>query len=364
MKYVDEYRNARLAKKLSSFIGEKVKTSTRTYSIMEVCGTHTNTFFRFGLKSLLPEAIRLISGPGCPVCVTEALYIDNAVSLARMKDVIVATYGDMVKVPGSRSSLYYEKARGCDIRVVYSATDALRIAEASPSKKVVFLAVGFETTAPTVAMTLLEAKKKGIDNFFVYVAHKQIPPALRHLLKDRSLGINGFILPAHVSTIIGVEPYSFLQKHRIPCVIAGFEPLDMLQGMAMLVEQIISERPRVEIQYDRVVKREGNRKAQQMLRKVFVSVDAHWRGLGAIPRSGYALRREFSAFDAERFFELKKRGNTQREPRGCLCGNVLKGKNVPTDCSLFGRACTPDKPVGPCMVSSEGSCSVYYKYRG
>ncbi len=361
MKYVDEYRSLKLAKKLSRGIRQLVSGDSRSYKFMEVCGTHTDTFFRFGLKDLIPENVRLISGPGCPVCVTDTSYIDKAASLARLKDVIITTFGDMMKVPGSSSSLYKERARGGDIRIVSSTLEALKIAEGNPSKNVIFLAVGFETTAPTIGIAVLEAKKKKINNFFVYSAHKLIPPALKHLLKDPDVCIDGFILPAHVSAIIGADAYNFLKKSGVPCVIAGFEPLDMLQGIAMLLNQIKSGRPKVEIQYNRVVKKEGNKKAQRILRKVFRVSDAAWRGLGNIRRSGLKLNSEFSRFDAERHFKVKSSASSKDE-KYCLCGEVLKGKNVPPDCRLFAKTCTPESPKGPCMVSSEGSCSVHYKY--
>ncbi len=329
---------------------------------MEVCGTHTDTFFKFGLKTLLPKNVNLISGPGCPVCVTDASYIDNAISLAGSKDVIITTFGDMMKVPGSSSSLYKERARGGDVRIVYSTLDALRIAECHPSKKVIFLGVGFETTAPTIGMAILEAKKKKIKNFFIYSAHKLIPPALKCLLKDSEACIDGFILPAHVSTIIGADAYDFLKRFNVPCVIAGFEPLDMLQGIAMLLNQLKSKRPKVEVQYNRVVKKAGNKKAQRVLKKVFRVSDSIWRGIGNIPRSGLKIANEFSSFDAEKHFNIKRVTSSPGYEKHCLCGEILKGKNIPPDCRLFAKICTPEDPKGPCMVSSEGSCSIHYKY--
>jgi len=362
LKYVDEYRNLKLAEKLSAGIHKLIDGDSRSYNFMEVCGTHTNTFFRFGLRSLLPENVQLISGPGCPVCVTDTSYIDNSISFAGLKDVIITTFGDMMKVPGSSSSLYHERARGHDVRMVYSTLDALKIAERSPFKKVIFLAVGFETTAPTIGIAILEAKKRNIKNFFIYSAHKLIPPALKQLLKDSDIRIDGFILPAHVSTIIGLTPYQFLEKFNIPGVIAGFEPLDMLQGIAMLLNQLKSGKRGIEVQYDRVVKKEGNKKAQRVLKKVFKVSDAKWRGLGDIPRSGLKLRGEFRDFDAERRFKIKNARPYLRSERYCICGEILKGKNKPKDCKLFAKVCTPDDPKGPCMVSSEGSCSIYYKY--
>lgn len=363
MKYIDEYRNSKLAEKLSRKIHNFTDNENQSYKFMEVCGTHTNTFFRFGLKSLLPENVRLISGPGCPICVTDTSYIDNSISFARLRDVIVITFGDMMKVPGSFSSLYKERAKGGDIRIVYSTLDALKIAERNPSKKVIFLAVGFETTAPTIGMAILEAKKSNIKNFFIYPGHKLIPPALKQLVGDSNLRIDGFILPAHVSAIIGREPYQFLEKLEIPGVIAGFEPLDMLQGIAMLLDQLKSGKAKIEVQYDRVVKRKGNKKAQHILEKIFTVSSARWRGLGDIPRSGLKLRREFKEFDAERYFKIKTARPALKTKKYCFCGEILKGKNTPEDCRLFAKVCTPENPKGPCMVSSEGSCSIHYKYR-
>ncbi len=363
MKYVDEYRNLKLAKKLSQKIHELVGDDSRNYNFMEVCGTHTDTFFKFGLKTLLPESVNLLAGPGCPVCVTEASFIDNAIFLAGLKDVMITTFGDMVKVPGSSSSLYKERAEGRDIRIVYSTLDALKIAENNPSKDIVFLGVGFETTAPTIAMAILEAKKKKMKNFFIYSAHKLIPPALKILLKDPDVCVDGFILPAHVSTIIGADPYDFLKKLKVPSVIAGFEPLDMLQGIAMLLNQLKSKRPKVEVQYNRVVKKGGNKKAQRVLKKVFRTSDSTWRGIGNIPRSGLRIANEFSSFDAEKHFNIKKTTSPSEYEKHCLCGEILKGKNIPPDCRLFAKVCTPEDPKGPCMVSSEGSCSIHYKYK-
>jgi len=360
MKYIDEYRNPDLAERLSRRIHNLARAG-RDYNFMEVCGTHTNTFFKFGLRTLLSSNVRLISGPGCPVCVTDASYIDNAISLAGIKGSVIATYGDMIKVPGSSSSLEREKARGRDIRVVYSSLDALSIAEDNPSENVIFLAVGFETTAPASAVALLEARKRKIKNFFVYSGHKLIPPAMKYLLKDPDARIDGFILPAHVSAIIGAGAYGFLVRSGVFSVIAGFEPLDMLQGIAILLEQMKSGRPRIEIQYDRVVRKSGNIKARGVLKKVFAVYDSGWRGLGLIPKSGLRIRSEFKYFDAERRFKIKNRSSSGRRSY-CICPDVLKGKNIPTDCRLFAKSCTPERPKGPCMVSGEGICGVYYRY--
>lgn len=360
MKYVDEFRNLKLAEKLSREINE-VASGDKRYNFMEVCGTHTNTFYRFGLKSLLPKNLRLISGPGCPVCVTDASYIDNAVALAALSDVILTTFGDMVKVPGSYSSLYHERTKGRDIRVVYSSLDALEIAEKNPSKNVIFLGVGFETTAPTVAMAILGASQRKIKNFSVYSAHKLIPPAMKGILESKDVALDGFILPAHVSSIIGANAYRFLKKFGLPGVVAGFEPLDMLQGILMLVRQAKSGKSEIENQYNRVVTNTGNKKAQLILRKVFRPCDAAWRGLGDIPGSGLAIRKELASFNAEKRFKLKK--VEAAVPKYCLCGDVIKGLKMPEDCKLFCKVCTPENPKGPCMVSSEGTCSIHYKYK-
>jgi len=360
MKYIDEFRDLKLAKKLAAKIAE-LAAGERRYNFMEVCGTHTNTFYRFGLGKLLPKNIRLISGPGCPVCVTDASYIDNAIALASMKDTIVTTFGDMMKVPGTQSSLYREKAKGRDIKVVYSSLDALKIAEKNPSKDVIFLGVGFETTAPTVAMAILEAKKRKIKNFSVYSAHKIIPPAMKALLNDKNVALDGFILPAHVSSIIGEDGYKFLSKFGIPGVIAGFEPLDMLEGILMLVRERREGKSEIENEYKRAVKKSGNKIAQGVLKRVFVPEDAVWRGIGRIRRSGLAIRDGFKEFDARTRFGIKEKKTAVN--RCCLCGEVIKGVKMPEDCRLFVRVCKPDNPKGPCMVSSEGTCGIHYRYK-
>ena len=366
MKYIDEFRDLKLAQNISAEIKKAAKPasgglSKKYYNFMEVCGTHTNTFYRFGLPKLLPENVRLISGPGCPVCVTDESYIDNAIMLADLKDTIITTFGDMMKVPGSSSTLYRERAKGHDIRIVYSSLDALKIAEDNPAKNVVFLGVGFETTAPTIAMAIIEAKKIGIRNFFVYSAHKIIPPAMEALLKDENVALDGFILPAHVSSIIGADGYKFLKKFKIPGVIAGFEPLDMLEGILMLLREVKSGRAEIENEYTRVVKKAGNKVAQAVLKKVFIVSDAAWRGIGEIPKSGLAIRKEFSAYDAEKKFGIRRKKVAIN--KYCLCGEVIKGVKVPEDCKLFAKACNPENPKGPCMVSSEGTCGIHYKYR-
>ena len=317
---------------------------------------------RFGLKDLLPKNIKLFSGPGCPVCVTPSSYIDKAIAYAQREDVLIATFGDMLRVPGSRLSLQEIRSQKGNCEVVYSPLDALGLAENNRDKKVIFLGVGFETTAPTIAATIREARKRGIKNFFVFCGHKVMPPALKALVDDEGLKLDGFILPAHVSTIIGSLPYDFLAKrYKIACVIAGFEPLDIMQGISILVDEIRDKKPRVEIQYSRVARPEGNKAAQKIMKDVFLPVDSEWRGLGVIPKSGLAIRKVFSRFDAEAAIPLKL-PRTQRGDKGCICGEVLKGMKEPGDCKFFAKACTPEHPIGPCMVSSEGTCAARYSY--
>jgi hydrogenase expression/formation protein HypD len=330
-------------------------------SFMEVCGTHTVAIFRHGIRGLLPPEMRLLSGPGCPVCVTDQRDLDVAVALAGRKDVILTTFGDMMRVPASSSSLEREKGRGADIRLVYSVLDALAVAEANPEKKVVFLAVGFETTSPSIACAVVEAEGRDLRNFFILPCHKLIPPAMRVLVNSGDLRLDGFLCPGHVSAVIGSRPYEFLaREYGLSCVVAGFEPLDVLRALYQLVLQVAEGRSEVEIEYRRVVKPEGNPAALAMLHRVFREAPARWRGLGLIPGSGLALRPEFERFDAVRAIPVEV--PDPEEPEGCLCGEILRGAKTPYDCGLFGTVCTPDHPVGPCMVSTEGTCSAYFKY--
>jgi len=362
VKYLEEFRNFELAQKLSQKIKEIAKGAGQI-KLMEVCGTHTMAIHKFGIKSLLPENIRLISGPGCPVCVTPNNYIDHAIALSQKKGTLITTFGDMLRVPGSSKSLEQSRAEGGAVKMVYSPQDALKLAEENPDLKVVFLAVGFETTSPAIARTLEEAEEQGIRNFYLLVGHKLIPPAMKALVENERIGINGFICPAHVSTIIGLEPYRFLAKdYNIPCVVAGFEPLDILQGILMLVEMIVSGKADVKNQYRRVASDAGNKKAQELLAKIFEPADSEWRGLSIIPKSGYKLKEKYSHRDAEKMIPVEV--EPSREHKGCRCGEVLQGLIEPPECPLYGKVCTPEKPVGPCMVSSEGSCSAYYKYVG
>lgn len=339
------------------------QTSRKKIRLMEVCGTHTVSIFRSGIRSLLPETVTLISGPGCPVCVTDQRDIDAFILLAGIRDVIVTTFGDLMRVPGTRSSLLRERARGSDIRVVYSPLDALTIARENPARKVVFLGVGFETTAPTIAAALAMARQEKIDNFLVYSAHKRVPPALMALMGLPGIRLDGFMLPGHVSVIIGAGAYRpFVAQHPIPAVIAGFEPTDILQAIARLVTQIESGKAILENAYPRVVTEAGNPKALKLLSDVFETVDAPWRGLGGIAGSGLKLQKAFEAFDAEKAFDLTS--CEAFEPTGCDCGEILTGRKAPSACALFRKTCTPEHPIGPCMVSTEGTCAAYYRYEG
>jgi hydrogenase expression/formation protein HypD len=358
MKYIDEYRDGGIARALS----DKIRAiSTRRVRLMEICGTHTMAIFRHGIRSLLPGTVDLVSGPGCPVCVTATEDMDRSMKLAREPGVIVTTFGDMLRVPGTNSSLQAERANGADVRMVYSTFDALTIARKNPDHPVVFLGVGFETTAPTVAAAVKTAHESNLDNFLVLSAHKLLPPAMDALLSGGTLDIDGFICPGHVTTIIGTSSYqSVVDRYRVPCVVVGFEPLDILQGILMLVQQIEADEARVEIQYVRGASPEGNPSALRLMDEVFEPCDTPWRGLGIIPMSGLALREKYAAHDAARRFDLEV--PAAKEPAGCLCAEVLRGVARPFDCKLFRKACTPRSPVGPCMVSSEGTCAAYFKY--
>ena len=330
-------------------------------TLMEVCGTHTVAIARNGIRGLMPEGVRLASGPGCPVCVTSNHDIDKVIALARVPEVTIATFGDMTRVPGSTSSLLAEQAAGRSVEIVYSPLDALRLAADNPDRQIVFVGVGFETTTPLVAMAIKRAKAMGLKNFTVYGAHKNMPGALEVIINDPALKLDALILPGHVSTIIGVEPYRFLaEKYGIPGVITGFEPVDVLQGIAMIMRQLHEGRAEIEIAYARGVMAEGNPVALAAIDEVFETCPATWRGLGEIPGSGYRIREEFADFDAMRRFRPEV--EPVREHKGCRCGDVLRGIMAPNDCPLFRTVCTPENPVGPCMVSSEGSCAAYYRY--
>ncbi len=359
MKYVDEFRNLKIAEKLYRLINEEAE-GLRQVNFMEVCGTHTMAVERFGIRQMLPENMRLISGPGCPVCVTPKNYIDRAIALTSLENVIVFSFGDMLKVPGTNTSLFKQKSKG-RVRIVYSAFDAVLFAEKNKDKRIVFLGIGFETTAPTVAASVKYAKVKKLKNFFVFSGHKVMPPAMKILAKDKLVNIKGFLCPAHVSAIIGMKSYAKIcEEYKIPCVIAGFEPLDILHSVLMLIRQVKRKKAKVENQYNRVVKFSGNTKALRLMDEVFSVNDSDWRGIGVIKNSGLILSKGYRDFDAEKnidFPEVKTSVD-----KGCICGSVLKGIKTPLDCALFYKKCTPENPYGACMVSSEGACAAYYKY--
>jgi len=333
----------------------------RRVSFMEVCGTHTVNAFRCGLHSLMPSNVRLLSGPGCPVCVTSQGDIDMMIELARRGDVTICTYGDMLRVTGSGGNLEEARGQGAEVRVVYSSLEAVRLAAAEPDRKVVFTGVGFETTTPPTAAAVLEAEARNLKNFSVLVSHKRIMPAMRALLDSGQVRVDGFLCPGHVSAIIGYAAFApVVRRYDLPCVIAGFEDLQIAAGLARLAEMVRDRRPTLENLYPQAVTRWGNRRAQNLIRRVFRSADATWRGLGAIPGSGLSLRGRFARFDAQQVFGLSAPNSP--EPPGCRCGEVITGRVEPSECKLFGTACTPVRPMGPCMVSSEGTCQAWFKY--
>jgi len=357
MKYIDEYRDKELVDKLV----HQIRTiSKKDIVLMEVCGGHTWAIQKFGIPSLMPANVRLISGPGCPVCVTDRRFLDHAIALSRIPDVIITTYGDLIRVPGSTSSLAGEKSKGADVRIVYSILDALKIAKENPSKKVVFLGVGFETTTPPSAAGLINAKKENLKNFFLLSSHKIMPPAMGALI-DEGVAINGYIAPGHVSVITGTKIYEALpSKYHVGCVVCGFEPVDILQTIYMLIKQHEENDYKVEIQYRRAVTPEGNVKAQEAIQEVFSLRDEWWRGLGTLPNSGLGVNEKYADFDAERMIPVEV--EPTREDKGCICGEILKGLKKPNDCKLFGKACTTSNPVGACMVSHEGACNAYFRF--
>ena len=358
MKFVEEYRDPELGKKLLERIHERSRKHIR---LMEFCGGHTVAIFRHGLRQLLPPNIDMLSGPGCPVCVTATTDLDKAIALGKLPDVIITSCGDMVRVPGSNSSLQKAKAEGADIRIVYSTQDALAIAQDNPEKSVVFIGIGFETTAPTVAASILQAEQENIKNYYVLSLHKVCPPIMKAILDLGEVRLNGIICPGHVSAVIGSRPYRFIaEDYHIACAVSGFEPVDILLAVDRLVEQIENDKPAVEIAYRRGVKEEGNLPALHLMDTVFEVGEANWRGIGLVPGSGLNIKKEYERFDAEKNFDIKV--PPSREPKGCICGAVLRGVSTPLDCKLFRVKCTPESPVGPCMVSSEGSCATYYQY--
>ncbi|MGS2664093.1 hydrogenase formation protein HypD [Corynebacterium glucuronolyticum] len=363
MKYVDEFRDPKAAKDLIKAIKEDAAKLEKPINLMEVCGGHTHTIYRYGLENLLPENVNLIHGPGCPVCVIPMGRVDDAMWLAHQEGVILTTFGDMMRVPGSDgTSLLQARAAGCDVRFVYSPLDALEIARQNPDKHVVFFAVGFETTAPSTCVTLQKAKEEDIDNFSIFSNHVTIQPPLQKIVDGGGAKVDGFIGPGHVATIVGTDAFEFLPKdYDRPVVVAGFEPLDVLQSVHMLVQQFLRGAATVENEYSRVVKPEGNLAALKMMDNVFTVRDTfEWRGLGALDDSGLGISEEYAKWDAEKRFDLP--GKRVEDPKACECGAVLAGHIKPWQCKVFGTACTPDTPIGTCMVSPEGACAAYYNF--
>jgi len=358
MKFIDEYRDGAAVQKLADAIA---KTVTRPWTLMEVCGGQTHTIVKFGLDKILPPEVELLHGPGCPVCVTSLEMIDRAHAIASRPDVIFCSFGDMLRVPGSHSDLLSLKSRGSDVRVVYSPLDAVDIAAANPTRKVVFFAIGFETTAPANAMSVSQAHRRGLKNFSVLVSHVLVPPALSAILETRENRVQGFLGPGHVCVVMGYQEYEpIAANYRVPIVVTGFEPLDMLEGVLMCVRQLERGDATVENQYGRAVVREGNAASKKLIDTVFEVCDRKWRGIGMIPQSGYRLRDDFRDHDAERLFEV--RDIQTQESTVCISGEILKGLKKPKDCPAFGKSCTPQNPLGATMVSAEGACAAYYAY--
>ncbi len=359
MRYLDEYRDGELARATAQKI---CRITTRPWTIMEICGGQTHTIVKYGIESLLPKEISLVHGPGCPVCVTPLEKIDKAVAIASRSDVIFTSFGDMLRVPGSEKDLLTVKAEGGDVRMVYSPLDALKIAKQNPGKKVVFFAVGFETTAPPNAMAVREAKRRAIANFSILCSHVLVPPAVEAIISSPTNQVQGLLAAGHVCTVMGFEEYIPLaERYRIPIVVTGFEPVDILQGISMTIKQLEEGRYEVENQYTRYVRREGNVPAQRLLKEVFATIDRKWRGIGEIPQSGYGLTREYEAFDAEKVFGVED--IEVEESPICIAGQVLQGMKKPHECSAFGKECNPEHPLGAPMVSSEGACAAYFHYR-
>lgn len=360
MDWLKTYRDGEVTGKLAQLLNKQEGLAPVRF--MEVCGTHTVSICRHGIRELLPPTITLTSGPGCPVCVTATTDIDTFIKAAEIDNVIITTFGDLLRVPGSRSSLQDARAAGADIRTVYSSLDALQIARQNPGRQVIFLGVGFETTAPTVAAAILTAAQEKLRNFSVIAAHKVMPPALEALVADPDIRIDGLICPGHVSIMIGADAYEpLVARYHIPCVIAGFEPVDILSAVLMLAEQVQKGKAAVEIAYNRAVTKEGNRQAMAVMNKIFEPTDALWRGLTVIPGSGLDIRPQYDYFNARKRFAITVA--EAKDPAGCACGDVLKSIKTPADCKLFGTACRPEHPIGPCMVSGEGACGAFYRYR-
>ena len=361
MRFVDEFRDAGMARTLATQIAALCEPGRR-YKFMEVCGGHTHTIYKHGLEDYLPDTVSLVHGPGCPVCVIPMGRVDDAIAIAEQDDVILTTFGDMLRVPGGRGSFFDSKAAGADIRMVYSPLDALKIARRHPDKRVVFMAIGFETTAPSTAMTVLRAEAEGLDNFSIFCNHVTIIPAIKAILDSPDLRLDGFIGPGHVSTVIGCRPYEWIARDAgKPLVVAGFEPLDILQSVYQLLLQLKEGRCQIENQYARVVPWDGNTRALQVIGEVMeLRPHFEWRGLGFISHSALQVRKRYARFDAERIFLVP--GVRVADPKACQCGEVLKGVLKPWECKVFGTACTPETPIGTCMVSSEGACAAYYNF--
>lgn len=358
MKHITEYRDAKLVR---GVLAEIHRTVTRPWVLMEICGGQTHAIMRHGLDQLLPPEVELVHGPGCPVCVTPLELIDKALAIAAMPGVIFTSFGDMLRVPGSQGDLFSVRASGGDVRVVYSPLDALNIAQENPDKEVVFFAIGFETTAPANAMSVFQAKSLGVSNFSILVSHVRVPPAMNAILSSPSNRVQAFLAAGHVCAVMGYWEYPpIADKYQIPVVVTGFEPLDLVQGILMAVQQLEEGRIQVENAYSRVVTFEGNRPAQQIINQIFIECDRKWRGIGVIPDSGWCLRAEFSQFDAEKRFSVGE--ITAEESSLCIAGQILQGIKKPHDCSAFGKICTPENPLGATMVSSEGACAAYYRY--
>jgi len=358
VKYLDEYRDGKIASKI---VEEIRRIQTRPWVIMEVCGGQTHSIVKNGVDYLLPRGIELVHGPGCPVCVTPLEMIDKAHAIARRPDVIFCSFGDMLRVPGSEGDLFTIKSEGADVRIVYSPLDCLKIARANPDKQVVFFAVGFETTAPANAMLVSRAKQDGVHNVSILVSHVLVPPSIAAILQSPQNRVQGFLGPGHVCAIMGYREYEPMSaRFKVPIVITGFEPLDILQGTLMVVRQLEEGRAEVENEYSRILDREGNRPAQKLVASVFEIADRKWRGVGSIPKSGYKLRWEYRDYDAEKIFSVKEIDT--REPEICISGRILRGIKKPHDCPAFGTICTPQHPLGATMVSAEGACAAYYAY--
>jgi hydrogenase expression/formation protein HypD len=359
VKFIDEYQDDKLVKGL---VHKIAKHSTKTITLMEFCGGHTHAILRYGIRRLVPKTVEMKSGPGCPVCVTATADLDKAIGMAHLPDVIITTFGDMIRVPGSYSNLQQAKAEGADVRIVYSTIDAVEIAKANPGKSVIFIGIGFETTAPTIAASILKAQQEKIENFRVLSLNKLTPPVIKALLDSGEVKLDGIVCPGHVSVIIGSRLYEFIPRdYGIACVISGFEPVDILLCIDKLTVQIERSEPKVEIAYSRGVKPEGNVKARQLMEDVFEIGEANWRGIGIVPQSGLRVSKKYERFDADKAFPVSLK--PPREPKGCRCGDIIRGVSTPPECKLFGEVCTPKNPVGPCMVSSEGACAAYYQYR-